>query len=234
MPRASRGARFFALALATITGIIAASIAAHAETPGLFGTREIHSTDLAPFTKWDRVVARTDAQMSVPQMPCHPGRHDMACAASWWRGFVAGLSRLPLRQRIARANAVLNRVPYVSAETNWHDPNHWETPYEFLTRGGQCEDYAIAKFMALAASGMEQSALRLVVVRDLVTGLDHAIAVAYVDGVAYVLDNQIKTIIPAADISRYVPYYSINRNGWWYHEPRSAQRLAAVQSDAAD
>jgi hypothetical protein len=31
------------------------------------------------------------------------------------------------------------------------------------------------------------------------------------------LDNQIKTVVPANSIKHYQPVYSINENGWWLH-----------------
>ncbi len=46
-----------------------------------------------------------------------------------------------------------------------------------------------------------------------------------------VLDNQIADVTPAARIHRYVPYYSINRTGWWYHVPtRPAADIRLAQS----
>jgi len=203
--------------------------APHAEAGGLFGTHERFSTDLAAFTKWDGVVARADRELRDGGPSCRVA--GQICVAQWWRNFVADLAALPLRARIARANEVLNRVPYVSAIENWHDPDHWETPYEFIARGGQCQDYAIAKFMALAASGVPQSALRFVVVHDNATGADHAVTVAFVDDEALVLDNQAPAVMPASDLRRYVPYYSINRTGWWFHQPQTpAERLQMARA----
>ena len=199
--------------IACVIALVCAAPRAYAD--GLFGTREQFSADLAAFTKWDGVVARTEHEMRNAGPPCQ------TCVAAEWHDFIAELAALPLRERVVRANDVLNRVRYVSAVVNWRDPDHWETPYEFLARGGQCQDYAIAKFMALTASGVPESALRLVVVHDRVTGLDHAVTVVYVDGEAMVLDNQVHEVVPSSRLPRYVPYYSINRTGWWYHLPRT-------------
>jgi predicted transglutaminase-like cysteine proteinase len=194
-----------------------------AEAGGLFGTQEIHSTNLAPFSKWDGVVARAQHERNDPSGFCRTLAADRPCVAEWWRTFVAELARLELRERVARVNMVLNGVPYVSAQANWHDPNHWETPFEFLARGGQCQDYAIAKFMALEQSGVPQEALRFAVVRDTLKSADHAVAIVYVDGEPLVLDNQTAEIAPAAPHQRYRPYYSINRSGWWYPLPDRVQ-----------
>jgi len=198
-----------------------------AEAAGLFGTREVFSANLTAFTKWDGVVVRTERDLAAaPAAACGNDGPEPACAAARWRSFVAELKTLPLRERVERANAVLNRVRYVPADVNWHDPNHWETPYEFLARGGQCQDYAIAKFMALEESGVPDSALRLAVVHDTYSGADHAVAIVYVEGEALVLDNLVADVRPDRAIDRYVPYYSINREGWWYHLP---ERTAPTQ-----
>jgi predicted transglutaminase-like cysteine proteinase len=190
---------------------------------GLFGTHETYSSDLTEFTKWDGVVLRTEHALDAPAERCTGAKGDPACAAAWWRNFVAELKTLPLKARVERVNAVLNRVPYVAAVDNWHDPDHWETPVEFMTRGGQCEDYAIAKFMALEESGVPEDDLRFAVVRDVVRGADHAVTIVYVDGAALVLDNQNSTVLPDSAIDRYRPYYSINRLGWWYHKAAPTQ-----------
>jgi predicted transglutaminase-like cysteine proteinase len=220
------------LLVACVIAMVCAAPVARADNAAeLFGTRELFSADLVAFTKWDGVVARTDREARNAGAPCRSEAPGQVCVAQEWRDFVAELSALPLRQRIARANEVLNRVRYVSATANWHDPDHWETPYEFLARGGQCQDYAIAKFMALAESGVPQAALRFVVVHDLKTALDHAVTVVYVDGEALVLDNQVRQVVPASHLRRYVPYYSINRTGWWYHVPRTpAERLQIARA----
>jgi predicted transglutaminase-like cysteine proteinase len=185
---------------------------------GLFGTHEVFSSDLRPFTKWARVVARMERELSHPRQSCQGAGAAGACVADRWQALVAELRTLPARDRVLRANEILNSIPYVSAMSNWHDPGYWETPFEFLARGGQCEDYAIAKIAALAASGFPARDLRLVVVRDRLSGLDHAVAIAYVDGTPLLLDNQSKAVEAASQVDRYVPYYSINSDGWWYHQ----------------
>jgi predicted transglutaminase-like cysteine proteinase len=52
----------------------------------------------------------------------------------------------------------------------------WSTPLErFTTRRGDCEDYAIAKYVALKLAGVDDEDLRLIIVRDLVVSEKHAI-----------------------------------------------------------
>ncbi len=142
-----------------------------------------------------------------------------ACEPQEWARLVRELRGLPLRDQVERVNAAFNRHPYVSSFKNWGEISHWETPFEFLHKNGQCQDYAIAKFMMLRALGVPNEKLRMVVLHDTVLRLDHAVVVAYVGGEALMLDNQISRVVPVSQVHHYRPYYSTNETGWWLHVP---------------
>src|ERR1700691_2298585 len=75
----------------------------------VFGTREIFSTNLLPFPKWNDVVSRTAAQGIEQLRLCGEKLVNQACVLPRWRALVAELRKLPMRERITRANEVLNR-----------------------------------------------------------------------------------------------------------------------------
>lgn len=175
--------------------------------------------DSSSFERWNRVIARFGQERQDATATCTPG---VACPREEWAKLVAELKTLPLHERVLRVNAVLNRLPYIPAERNWGDVAYWETPYEFLARGGQCQDYAIAKYLALEESGVPTTALRFVVVRDMLRGLDHAIDIVTVDGAPLVLDNQVEEVTPAEGYKRYQPYYALNDQNWWITKPARA------------
>jgi len=203
------------LVVGAALGACAAPTSARAgDDAGLFGTREVYSADITPFDKWNKMEARYEQQRRAPQDLCPTAE---GCVTARWDALVPELRQLPVSERVERVNQVLNQLPYVTSVANWQDPNHWETPYEFLARGGQCQDYAIAKFMALKESGMSEQQLRVVVVHDKQVGLDHAITVVYEAEGPVLLDNQIRSVTPVAAVARYAPYYSINDTGWWMH-----------------
>lgn len=134
----------------------------------------------------------------------------------------------PLAERVEYANEYLNTVRYVPTTENWGSPAYWETTFEFLARGGQCQDYAISKYLALQASGVPDSAIRVTVVHDRQTNQDHAILIVTVDGRDLVLDNMTTTVDPIENVTRYRTYYAINNSGWWaYFDP--ATRFAGTQ-----
>ena len=219
MPPAVSGA----LAGASVAAVPAVRAGAP-QTPALFGTREIYSPDIAAFGKWTGVLARSRLEQATARRGCDG---DAACAE--WRQILGALDGLDLRAKLDLVNAAVNRHPYVASQSNWGESNHWETPFEFLRKSGQCQDYAITKYLLLRAAGVPAAQLRVLVLRDTELGLDHAVTVAYVDGEAFLLDNQIGTVVPADSVHHYQPYYSINEAGWWLHVGPNARYASAAE-----
>jgi len=193
------------------------------QMPALFGTREIYSSDITAFGKWTGVLARFRLEQAAAQRGC-----DGEAACAEWREILGALDGLTLRAKLDLVNAAVNRHPYVASQSNWGESNHWETPFEFLLKSGQCQDYAITKCLLLRAAGVPAAQLRVLVLRDTELGLDHAVTIAYVDGEAFLLDNQIGTVVPVESVHHYQPYYSINEAGWWLHVGPNARYASAA------
>jgi predicted transglutaminase-like cysteine proteinase len=197
--------------------------AAAADPPRFFESREIHSTNLAQLKQWREVLARWQQQRVNAVAVCADDvRAD--CEPEEWADLVRELHDLPLREQLERVNAAFNRHPYVPSFKNWGEVSHWETPFEFLHKNGQCQDFAIAKFLMLRALGVPNENLRLVVLRDTALGLEHAVAVVSVDGEALMLDNRIPRVVPVSQVHHYLPYYSTNETDWWRHTANPLRR----------
>lgn len=205
------------LALALVA--LAATSAARADAPSyppLFGTREVRSANLAPFQKWTGMIARQIDERPLYDGPCTMRRLNR-CHLQEWRRLLQELDgRGPLEQ-LEAVNSFMNRAPYITDPVNYGVPDYWATPLQFLSKDGDCEDYAIAKFASLRQLGFRNAHMRIVVVDDLNLKIAHAILVVYLDGRAYVLDNQISRVIPADTINHYRPVFSINEDAWWLH-----------------
>ena len=95
--------------------------------------------------------------------------------------------------------------------------NQWSTLLEFLQRGGDCEDYATAKYFLLREMGFPAEDMRVVVSYDFFAREHHAVlAVRRPDNSSWLLetDNTIRK-------TRHYGYrfiYAINENGIWDHE----------------
>ena len=107
-------------------------------------------------------------------------------------------------------------MPYIADVDNYGIDDVWQTPYELMERGGDCEDYAIAKYISLKRLGVSESEMRILIVKDQKLGGElHAILEVKVDEVAVILDNQAKVALPEAKINHYQPIYAINEAKWW-------------------
>ena len=86
-------------------------------------------------------------------------------------------------------NTFWNRFPYREDITNWGKADYWVWPNLFLKKSGDCEDYAIIKYFTLKELGMDTDKLRIVVLRDTLRRLSHAVLAVYMDNDIVILDN---------------------------------------------
>ncbi len=188
--------------------------------PALFGSEERASTDLKAFTKWTGMFKRFERAMTQP--------HGQKIVSAWQRElrFYEGL---PLDKMAKRVNSYINDQKYILDNRNWGKSDYWATPVEFFERGGDCEDFAIAKYVSLRALGVPEERMRIAIVHDLEKDIPHAVLVVYTDDKALILDNQSERVKASADVSRYRPIFTINRNAWWLHTKPAATVLASAE-----
>jgi predicted transglutaminase-like cysteine proteinase len=179
--------------------------------PELFGTHETRSDDVSAFRKWMVMIDRFEA-------PLH-STAPVSEGVAEWRKEIESLKGLPRREQLEKVNDFLNSVDYVDDRSAYGENGYWgATPERFFSGGGDCKDYAIAKYASLRALGYTDDQLRVAVVQDTVKNLAHAILIFYSDDdEGYVLDNQNKKIEPIEAVNRYQPYFSINETSWWLH-----------------
>ncbi len=114
-------------------------------------------------------------------------------------------------------NNFWNQWPYKQDPRAYKAPDYWASPAEFRKNSGDCEDYAIAKYFTLRSMGFPMEKMRIVVVRDTILRLAHAILAVYVDGEIYILDNLSKNVLSHSRIRNYIPQYSVNEKNRWMH-----------------
>ena len=89
----------------------------------------------------------------------------------------------------------------------------WSPPLATLAIGaGDCEDYAIAKFVALREVGISPDDLRIVIMRDTIRGEDHAVTAVRLDGHWLTLDNRHMAMVEDVDVRNYRPLFVIDDN----------------------
>jgi predicted transglutaminase-like cysteine proteinase len=174
------------------------------KTTSLISREEI-SKDITPFYKWTGVLARLDTEPEVlwPEEKTGSGN----------------LKDLPLRLKAESVNEAVNTYAYLDDEDNWGKPDYWQTPVEFLSRGGgDCEDFAIAKYEWLRELGVPEDQMRIAVVYDNYQHMTHTVLTVHTDQKEppLVLDNQTTEILDGLG-DHYLPLFSINRHAWWRH-----------------
>lgn len=214
--------------LAAAILLVAVSTPAVAATPSIFGSTETRNSTIRAFRKWVDMLARN--VQPADQSPAAGGplaqsgqcRPDspVGCARPDWQALVKNLRGLSRREQLRAANSELNKVRYITDIENWGLPDYWATIGQFLIRDGDCEDYAIAKYMTLKALGFPPADMRILIVQDLNLGVPHAVLAVRFEGQWLILDNQIREVMPDKAIVHYRPIYSINEQFWWLHQPK--------------
>ena len=204
-----------ALACCLALAIGLASVPVQASTPPLFGSREIRKDDLKPFPKWTGSLERFVVERTA-QKGCKPTATNK-CPYAVWGKFMRSVKDDDPIAKIDKVNRFMNQARYIVDPINWGVKDYWETPAEFFAKFGDCEDYAIAKFLTLRALGFKGDSMRIVIVQDLNLKVAHAVLAVYLDDTIKILDNQIKQVVEAGTIRHYRPIYSVNEESWWLH-----------------
>lgn len=205
--------------LLVLAAAFAAAAAPRAETP-LFGTVAVENVSLRPFPKWTAMLQRYLEERGREPGSCEETRLNH-CHYQRWMALIEEVKGLDLESQLERVNAEMNRRRYVLDPVNWGVPDYWATPFEFFRKDGDCEDFAIAKFMTLKLAGVDPEKLRIVVLQDLNLKVAHAVLAVYVGDRIRILDNQIRQVVDSEAIRHYQPMYSINERAWWLHLPAS-------------
>jgi predicted transglutaminase-like cysteine proteinase len=178
---------------------------------GMFGSIEKKNQDMSIFPKWTNMLAR----LKIDEAYCEPSYN---CNIAEWKKFIESQKGNPDKILVLQAvNRFINDVEYINDASSWNQSDYWETPYQFFSKGGDCEDFATAKFITLLKIGFNNDDMRVVVINNLRVNEIHAVLVVNVNGKSYVLDNQIPVLEDADNIKYYRPIYSINETNWWKH-----------------
>ncbi|WP_074216486.1 transglutaminase-like cysteine peptidase [Halodesulfovibrio marinisediminis] len=182
----------------------------------LFRTMELRGKNKT-LARWQRIVDKMAAhkQLFLSNSLPTSGKNQR----KRWKEFKSTINSAPRMQQLRKVNAYFNKWPYRLDKENWGKREYWASPPEFVTRSGDCEDYAIAKYYALRELGIPASSMRIVALMDNIRRLGHAVLVVYHDGDAWVLDNQTKLVLSHSKFSHYVPQFSVNETNRWAHIP---------------
>jgi predicted transglutaminase-like cysteine proteinase len=165
-------------------------------------------------SKWTTV----ETQIAADNKILARCRDDTASCPAAARDFLAVIAQGRAqtgRARIGTINRAVNlAIEPMSDMAQWGVPDRWSPPLEtFATHRGDCEDYAIAKYVALTAAGVPAADVRLIIVRNTAVNEDHAVAAVRLDGHWIVLDNRWLTMVADRDMAQIVPLFVLDDAG---------------------
>jgi predicted transglutaminase-like cysteine proteinase len=170
-------------------------------------------TQGALFDKWGRVKADIARESEALQRchiagACTPAAQRLLDIAAEGAGR-SGRARVGLINR-----AVDLAIAPESDERQWGIADHWSTPFETLQSShGDCEDYAIVKYVALLQAGMSPDDVKIIILKNLLPSEYHAVVAARVDGEWLILDNVRLTLVRDTDVVRSIPEFVLDQNG---------------------
>lgn len=143
-----------------------------------------------------------------------------------WLAMIRAAQDQPLRRQLEQVNNRVNQLLLFADDAQvWGQADYWATPLEAIRRGaGDCEDFAIAKYVALIQLGLRPEQLRLIYVRaqrPMAGGgtqqQAHMVVGFYPqpNATPWVLDNLLAEVLPASQRSDLHPVFSFNSEGLW-------------------
>ena len=162
-----------------------------------------------------------------------------------WRDLLTETSNQPDTAKLRRVNDFFNRRIHFGDDSDiWGKRDYWATPLETLGRAqGDCEDFAIAKYVTLKLLGIPSDKMRLTYVKARIGGPQSSLVQAHMVLSYYpapndeplVLDNLISDIRPASRRADLTTIFGFNAEGLWVGvvAPRAAspsQRLSKWQA----
>lgn len=165
-------------------------------------------------------------------------RHGQTAASRLrqWRELVGQIHGLHEERRVELVNRFFNRIPSRTDLAHWGLNDYWASPMELLvTNGGDCEDFALAKYFTLRAAGVPNERLRVTYVRAWIARenrMESHMVLAYypfADADPLILDNLVANVRPATERTDLTPTMGFNADGLWSAKQRGqAGRLGEV------
>jgi predicted transglutaminase-like cysteine proteinase len=126
------------------------------------------------------------------------------------------------RAKIGRINRAVNFAIYPMSDLQqWGVPDRWSSPFETLRVGrGDCEDYAIVKYVALLEAGIPADAVKLVIVRNEQPNEDHAAVAARLGDQWLILDERRLAMVRDVDLAQATPQLELDEHGARRFVPR--------------
>jgi len=179
-----------------------------------FGMLAFRAPEGLLWVKWRTVEVSMRAEAKTLER-CRADSESCPPAAARFLALVDAARGQQDRARLDTVNRGINaNIKYVSDMAQHGVPDLWSTPLASFASGrGDCEDYVIAKYVALRETGVAAGDLRLLLVHDTLSRQDHAVLAVRHDGRWLVLDNRWDAMTETGELPRFRPLFAIDDQG---------------------
>jgi predicted transglutaminase-like cysteine proteinase len=180
-----------------------------------FGLFTFRAPENAVWRKWRGLEADMAKDRAILDQ-CRGSADGCPANAAQFLRLINAVKSKSRREQLDEVNRAVNQaIRYMSDFAQYGgEVDRWSAPLAtFATGKGDCEDYAIAKYVALGEAGFPRDDLQLVLVRDRAVRQDHAVLAARLDGHWLILDSRRSELIDDGDVRNFTPMFAINYRG---------------------
>jgi predicted transglutaminase-like cysteine proteinase len=219
----------------TATDVQPASKEAPAAGTEPFGLFTFRAPEGILWRKWRGIESDITKERAVLDH-CRAGAESCPSHVTQFLRLINAVKAKSGRDQLDEANRAVNMaIRYVSDFAQHGEADRWSAPLAtFATGKGDCEDYAIAKYVALSEAGFSRDDLRLVLARDRAVRQDHAVLAARLDGRWLILDSRRSELMNDSEATSFTPLFAINYRGvQLFAAPYAKRGLLGGEIDAA-
>ena len=191
--------------------------AAKGKGTALFRTVEFRSKSFKALPQWARVLKKSKAEVKLLNACANNAASCKTPQQKSWRKIIQSAKSMSRRQKLDTVNKFFNRWPYKLDSEVYGVSEYWASPNQFMRTSGDCEDYSIAKFYALKQLGFRDNEMRIVILKDSIRGIGHAVLAIYEKNDILILDSLSNLILTHTKYRHYIPQYSMNSTTRWAH-----------------
>lgn len=179
-----------------------------------FGLFTFRAPESMLWRRW-RAIEQDVAQERLVLDRCRSDAGSCPSYAAQFLRLVGAAMAKSGRAQLEEVNQGVNAaIRYVSDLVQFRELDRWSAPLaSFATAKGDCEDYAIAKYVALRQAGYPEDDMRVLLVRDRNVRQDHAVLAARLDGHWLILDNRWVGLREDDGELNFTPLFAINHEG---------------------
>src|SRR6266545_2136687 len=170
---------------------------------------EALTTDIS--AKWADLQSRIQSEQET-LAACRAGFANCPAAARRFLQIVELGRQRQGRARLAEINRAVNfSIRPVSDWAQYGVSDFWSSPLVTLSAGaGDCEDYAVLKYVALHEAGIAPNDLRLLIVYDPRRRTNHAVVAVHLEEEWLILDSHTLIMVASSDARYYRPLFVLD------------------------